>query len=93
MTGVVGGTLDLDVTLSAPGDEKRTSLVVCTLFSMADTLAVKSWRREKTLLMTRYIPAVDGAWIPKEPFSSARSALRMVKADVRSCNFSSATYR
>jgi len=53
MTGVVGGTLDLDVTLSAPGDENRTPLVVWTHFSSVDTLADKSWRREYTLLMTR----------------------------------------
>ena len=52
ITGVVGGTLDLNAMLPALGDENCTR-VACTRVSMAVTFADRSWRREKTLLITR----------------------------------------
>ena len=52
-TGVVGGTLDREVGLSAPGVLTRIPFDDGTLFSNAITFAVKICNRENTLLTTR----------------------------------------
>ena len=53
VTGVFGGTLDLEQTLSVPGDPYRTPLTACTLFSSATTFVDRICKRENTLLTTR----------------------------------------
>jgi hypothetical protein len=53
VTGVVGGILDREIVLSAPGVLIRIPLDDGTLFSSAITFADKICNRENTLLITR----------------------------------------
>ena len=53
VTGVVGGTLDREIGLSAPGVLTRIPFDDGTFFSNAITFADKICNRENTLLTTR----------------------------------------